>query len=102
MVAKNRSARDRSLTHRFFGPGAARRRLTSRCHRRVRNWNHLVAKVTNAAAAAPGTLRGDFAQRVDRNIVHGSDSVENGIREIDIFFTGAELFTYRASFTTQL
>jgi nucleoside-diphosphate kinase len=36
---------------------------------------------TNPLAAEPGTIRGDFAIEVGRNIVHGSDSVENGERE---------------------
>jgi nucleoside-diphosphate kinase len=36
---------------------------------------------TNPLEAEPGTIRGDFAIEVGRNIVHGSDSVENGERE---------------------
>lgn len=36
---------------------------------------------TNPLASEPGTIRGDFAIEVGRNIVHGSDSVENGERE---------------------
>lgn len=36
---------------------------------------------TNPLAAEPGTIRGDFAIEVGRNIVHGSDSPENGERE---------------------
>ncbi len=41
---------------------------------------------TKPAEANPGTIRGDFAQRVDRNVVHGSDSPESAAREIPIFF----------------
>jgi len=41
---------------------------------------------TNAAEAAPGTIRGDFGMVVDANVVHGSDSPESAEREIAIFF----------------
>ncbi len=51
---------------------------------------------TNPTQAAPGTIRGDFAQRVDRNVVHGSDSSESAAREIPIFFDDAELPVYQA------
>ena len=57
---------------------------------------------TNPAQATPGTIRGDFAQRVDRNIVHGSDSPENAAREIPIFFEASELPAYQASHTAWL
>ena len=46
---------------------------------------------TNPLNAEPGTIRGDFAVDIGRNIIHGSDSVENAQREIDIFFTNDEL-----------
>ncbi|MDQ7822884.1 MAG: nucleoside-diphosphate kinase [Candidatus Eremiobacteraeota bacterium] len=46
---------------------------------------------TNPRDAAPGSIRGDFGQRVDRNCVHGSDSPESAQREIPIFFSGEEL-----------
>lgn len=42
--------------------------------------------VTNPAAAAPGTIRGDFGLEITFNIVHGSDSVDSGARELGIFF----------------
>ena len=38
--------------------------------------------------AEPGTIRGDFAVEVGRNVIHGSDSVENGAREIALWFQG--------------
>ena len=41
---------------------------------------------TNPVEATPGSLRGDFATLIGENIVHGSDSPENGEREIRIFF----------------
>ncbi|KAH9901154.1 nucleoside diphosphate kinase [Cubamyces sp. BRFM 1775] len=41
---------------------------------------------TNPLASAPGTIRGDFALAVGRNICHGSDSVENAEKEIQLWF----------------
>ncbi|KAJ8659814.1 nucleoside diphosphate kinase [Lichtheimia ornata] len=41
---------------------------------------------TNPMASAPGTIRGDFALDVGRNICHGSDSVESAEREIALWF----------------
>jgi len=41
---------------------------------------------TNPVEATPGSIRGDFATVIGENIVHGSDSPENGEREIKIFF----------------
>lgn len=41
---------------------------------------------TNPRDAAPGTIRGDFGLVVDANVVHGSDSPESALREIEIFF----------------
>ena len=41
---------------------------------------------TNPKEAAPGTLRADFAESIDANAVHGSDSPESANREIDYFF----------------
>lgn len=41
---------------------------------------------TDPIGAPTGSIRGDFATATNRNIVHGSDSSENGIREAKIFF----------------
>ena len=41
---------------------------------------------TNAAKAAPGTIRGDLSALFTENLVHGSDSLESAAREIGIFF----------------
>ena len=41
---------------------------------------------TNPLDAAPGTIRGDFANDVNANIIHGSDSPENAAIEIERFF----------------
>lgn len=41
---------------------------------------------TNPLDSAPGTIRGDFCIDVGRNVVHGSDSVENAEKEIALWF----------------
>ncbi|KAL5724025.1 nucleoside-diphosphate kinase [Ranunculus cassubicifolius] len=41
---------------------------------------------TNPSESAPGTIRGDFAVEIGRNVIHGSDSVENGRKEIALWF----------------
>ena len=49
---------------------------------------------TNPVGAAPGTIRGDFAVDIGRNVVHGSDSSENAAKELNIFFKPQELIDY--------
>jgi nucleoside-diphosphate kinase len=49
---------------------------------------------TKPAEAAAGTIRGDFALEIGRNLVHGSDSVENGQTEVANFFADGELVTW--------
>lgn len=49
---------------------------------------------TKPAEAAAGTIRGDFALEIGRNLVHGSDSVENGQGEVANFFTDTELVSW--------
>ncbi len=46
---------------------------------------------TDPTKAAPGTIRGDFALEIGENVVHGSDSVESGRREIALYFSPEEL-----------
>jgi len=46
----------------------------------------LMLGATNPADSNPGTIRGDFALDVGRNICHGSDSVESAQREIALWF----------------
>eukprot|EP00747_Dinoflagellata_sp_TGD_P186386 gnl/TRDRNA2_/TRDRNA2_43385_c0_seq1.p1 gnl/TRDRNA2_/TRDRNA2_43385_c0~~gnl/TRDRNA2_/TRDRNA2_43385_c0_seq1.p1 ORF type:complete len:289 (+),score=61.51 gnl/TRDRNA2_/TRDRNA2_43385_c0_seq1:75-941(+) len=45
---------------------------------------------TNPLEAEPGTIRGDFAVEVGRNLVHGSDTIENGEREVGLWFGSGE------------
>ena len=58
---------------------------------------HAVAKnrelmgATNPKEAAPGTIRADFADSIDANAVHGSDSLENAKREVAFFFSTREI-----------
>lgn len=49
---------------------------------------------TRPAEAAAGTIRGDFGMEVGRNLVHGSDSVENGEKEVNLFFAADELYEW--------
>ena len=46
---------------------------------------------TDPKKAAPGTIRADFADSIDENAVHGSDSLENAAGEIAYFFRATEL-----------
>ena len=50
---------------------------------------------TNPTKAAAGTIRGDFALEIGRNLVHGSDSVENGQIEVANFFAESELVSWQ-------
>ena len=50
---------------------------------------------TDPLASAPGTIRGDLALELSRNIIHGSDSPESAAREIAIYFDVAELVCSR-------
>lgn len=51
---------------------------------------------TDPAEAGDGTIRADFADSVGENIIHGSDSVENGKKEAAYFFTEAEVVANKA------
>jgi nucleoside-diphosphate kinase len=48
---------------------------------------------TNPLAAAPGSIRADFAQSIGKNLVHGSDSAASAERELAIFFDPNEFVT---------
>lgn len=49
---------------------------------------------TNPQDASPGTIRGDLAVDIGRNLIHGSDSIESAVRELSIFFHDDELYSY--------
>ncbi len=50
---------------------------------------------TNSAEAEPGTIRGDLALTIGRNVIHGSDSADSAKREIGFFFRPDELHEYK-------
>ena len=49
---------------------------------------------TDPTASSPGTIRGDLALDIGRNLVHGSDSPESAQRELALFFKAGELLDY--------
>ncbi len=49
---------------------------------------------TDPAKAEPGTIRADFGSDIERNVVHGSDSMETAEKEIGLFFAEDEIFDY--------
>jgi nucleoside-diphosphate kinase len=53
--------------------------------------NREVMGATDPAKAAPGTIRKEFAENIEANSVHGSDSPETAAHEIAYFFSGIEL-----------
>lgn len=53
--------------------------------------NRELMGTTDPAKAAPGTIRADFAEAMDRNAVHGSDSPTSAAREIAYFFASNEV-----------
>lgn len=53
--------------------------------------NRELMGATNPAQAAPGTIRADFAESVEANAVHGSDSPDSAAREIAFFFESGEI-----------
>ena len=56
--------------------------------------NREIMGATNPKDAAPGTIRKDFAESIDANTVHGSDSLENARTEISYFFPATEIVAY--------
>jgi len=53
--------------------------------------NRDIMGATNPANAAPGTIRKEFAESIEANSVHGSDSPENAAIEIAYFFAGSDI-----------
>ena len=56
----------------------------------IAKWREVMG-ATNPANAAEGTIRKRFAENIERNSVHGSDSPETAVQEIPFFFSVAEL-----------
>ena len=56
----------------------------------VEEWRKTIG-TTNPEEADEGTIRKDFATSLSENAVHGSDSNENALKEINFFFSGTEL-----------
>ena len=54
--------------------------------------NRELMGATNPSEADPGTIRADFAETIDANAVHGSDSTDSAEREISYFFDDSEIF----------
>ena len=53
--------------------------------------NRQLMGATDPTQAAPGTIRADFAESIDANAVHGSDSPASAAREIDFFFSADDI-----------
>ena len=58
----------------------------------VESWRNTIGS-TNPAEAEEGTIRKDFASSLSENAVHGADSDENAIKEIEFFFSESELIS---------
>ncbi len=54
--------------------------------------NRELMGATDPSKAMPGTIRGDFGKSITRNTVHGSDSPETAVTEINFFFSYVDLF----------
>ena len=54
--------------------------------------NRELMGATNPSEAEPGTIRADFAETIDANAVHGTDSTDSAAREISYFFDDNEIF----------
>lgn len=65
----------------------------------VQKSRSLIGK-TNPLDSEPGTIRGDFGLEISRNLIHGSASVADANREIDIFFNKNEIIDYKKSTDT--
>ena len=62
----------------------------------IASWRSMMG-ATNPAAAAPGTIRGDLAVNIGRNVIHGSDAPETALFEIGLWFQPSELSEWTPS-----
>lgn len=58
--------------------------------RAITRWRELMG-ATDPAKASAGTLRSDFGENIERNVVHGSDAPETAAQEIPFFFSSLDL-----------
>lgn len=58
----------------------------------IRHWRDVMG-ATNPAEAAPGTIRAEFGESIERNSTHGSDAPDTAAFELGFWFSGAELPT---------
>jgi nucleoside-diphosphate kinase len=55
----------------------------------IQRWRSLMG-ATDPRKAAPGTIRADMGTSIERNVVHGSDSPDSAVYELNYFFTGTD------------
>lgn len=105
IVAQKRVQLSRAQAEAFYGVHAARPFFNDLCNFmisgpvvvQVLEGDNAVARnreimgATNPANAEPGTIRKEFAESIEANSVHGSDSAENAAIEIAFFFSGTEI-----------
>ena len=84
---KGKSFYDRLIRYIQSGPVVA---MVLEGYNAVAAARHLMGK-TNPNEADVGTIRADFAQVMEYNVVHGSDSIESAEREISIYFKPEEI-----------
>jgi len=83
-----------------FYPGMKAYIMSGPVFRFVLEGDNVIATVrkmngaTNPNDAMPGTVRGDFAMSVGKNVIHASDAPESAAREIALHFSNAELVSY--------
>jgi nucleoside-diphosphate kinase len=65
--------------------------------REVVKTGRTILGATNPLASAPGTIRGDYAIDVGRNVCHGSDSVESAKKEIALWFGPKEVISWTSA-----
>jgi nucleoside-diphosphate kinase len=105
IIAQKRIQLSRAQAEQFYGVHKARPFFDSLCKFmtsgpvvvQVLEGENAVAKnreimgATDPSKAAPGTIRKDFAESIEANSAHGSDSLENAAIEVAFFFSGLEL-----------
>ncbi len=64
--------------------------------------SRLIIGATNPQTANPGTIRGDYGITIGRNLIHGSDAVENAEKEIALWFEKEELVSWEAAMDSWL